>query len=70
MGLGNNRDYKSTHDNAMRSLRAHKIIMDRCVADGMSETQASSFAFDIVKTMTKQQKLKIIKFGLDKNPSA
>lgn len=45
MSLGNNRDYKTTHNRAARNLRIHKLIFEALLLDGMERTAADNLAY-------------------------
>ena len=44
MGLGTNRDYKSSERRVLRNLARHAVIMQELIAHGMSRGEASAQA--------------------------
>lgn len=45
MSLGNNRDYKTTHDRAARNLRIHNLMFSALQRDGLSREAADNLAY-------------------------
>jgi hypothetical protein len=44
MGLGNNRDYKTSERRAFKNLAKHAKLMKELIAHGMTREQASTYA--------------------------
>lgn len=60
MGLGNNRDYKTRARRITLKLKAHDILTNRNLAEGMSKEDASKTAYQTVKKMTEAACAKLI----------
>lgn len=52
MGLGNNRDYKTTDRRARRNLCRHYKLMADYQAEGMSREEASQRAYEEMRKKT------------------
>ena len=53
MGLGNNRDYKTTERRVRKVLAEHADIMARLIAEGKSREDASAEALAIIQAKRK-----------------
>jgi hypothetical protein len=60
MGLGNNRDYKTSANRAKNALKLHAILTAQHVSHGWSKETASERALADLKELTAKEKKRIL----------